>query len=86
MEMRYASGIQNQDYKSLFERDDHLKIGTLKSITDHMQNDSSDNPLEIAERGLNPEELFLTNGFSLILQRGGRNRTVVSGMASGSDQ
>ena len=50
----------------VFERNDHLKIGTLKSITDHMQNDSSDNLLEIAERGLNPEELFLTNGFRLI--------------------
>lgn len=50
----------------VFERNDHLKIGTLKFITDHMQNDSSDNLLEIAERGLNPEELFLTNGFRLI--------------------
>ncbi len=50
----------------VFERNDHLTIGTLKSISDHVQNDFSDNLLEIAERGLNPEELFLTNGFRLI--------------------
>lgn len=50
----------------IFERDDHLKVGALRSITDHVQNDSSDNLLEIAKRGLNPEELFLTNGFRLI--------------------
>ena len=50
----------------IFERDDHLKVGAMKFITDHVQNDSSDNLLEIAERGLNPEELFLTNGFRLI--------------------
>ena len=35
----------------VFERNDHLKVGTLKSITDHVQNDSSDNLLEIADRG-----------------------------------
>ena len=40
----------------VFERNDHLRIGTLKSITDHMQNGFSDNL----------EELFLTNGFRLI--------------------
>ena len=33
----------------IFERDDHLKVGAMKSITDHVQNDSSDNLLEIAE-------------------------------------
>ncbi|MBQ9010116.1 MAG: ATP-binding protein [Clostridia bacterium] len=50
----------------IFERNDHLEVGTLKSIADHVQNYPSDNLLEIAERGLNPEELFLTNGFRLI--------------------
>jgi len=50
----------------IFERNDHLMVGTLKPIADYMQNDSSDNLLEIAERGLNPEELFLVNGFRLL--------------------
>ena len=50
----------------VFERKDHLKVESLKPITDHVQNDSDDNLLAIAERGLNPEELFLTNGFRLI--------------------
>ncbi|MCR5625479.1 MAG: ATP-binding protein [Lachnospiraceae bacterium] len=50
----------------VFERDDNLKVGSLKSINDYVQNYSDDNLLEIAERGLNPEELFLTNGFRLI--------------------
>lgn len=50
----------------VFERNDHLKIGVLKSIDAHVQNRSDDSLLEIAERGLNSEELFLTNGFRLI--------------------
>ncbi len=52
--------------ETIFERNDHLKIGELKSISEYAQNDFSDNLLEIAENGLNPEELFLTNGFKLI--------------------
>lgn len=50
----------------VFERNDHLQIGVLKAINDYVQNRSDNNLLEIAERGLNPEELFLTNGFRLI--------------------
>ena len=50
----------------VFERDDHLKIGALKTIVDYVQDSVSENLLEIAERGLNPIELFLTNGFKLI--------------------
>ncbi len=50
----------------VFERNDHLKIGMLKTIDDHVQNRLDDSLHEIAERGLDPEELFLTNGFRLI--------------------
>ena len=50
----------------VFERNDHLKIGSLKNIADFIQNDFTDNLLAIAESGLNQEELFLTNGFRLI--------------------
>lgn len=50
----------------VFERNDHLKIGALKTIADYVQDSVSENLLEIAERGLNPIELFLTNGFKLI--------------------
>ena len=50
----------------VFDRKDHLKVGTFKPISDHVQNNTDDSLLDIAERGLNPEELFLTNGFRLI--------------------
>lgn len=50
----------------VFERNDHLKIGALKTIADYVQDSVSETLLEIAERGLNPIELFLTNGFKLI--------------------
>lgn len=50
----------------VFERNEHLIIGTFNSIISHVQNNYDDNLLVIAERGLNPEELFLTNGFRLI--------------------
>ena len=63
---RIISEILTVNGETLFERNDHLKVGTLKPISDYVQNDFSDNLLEIAERGLNPEELFLANGFKLI--------------------
>ena len=50
----------------VFDRNDHLKVGTFKSISDHVQNNVDDNLRDIAERGLNPEELFLVNGFRII--------------------
>nr|WP_026835392.1 ATP-binding protein [Eubacterium xylanophilum] len=50
----------------VFERNEHLKVGTFKSINNHVQNRLDDNLRDIAERGLNPEELFLVNGFRLI--------------------
>lgn len=50
----------------VFERNDHLRVGDFKSIKDHVHNNTDDNLRDIAERGLNPEELFLANGFRLI--------------------
>lgn len=50
----------------VFERNDKLTVGTLKAISDHIKHNTSEELLEIAERGLNQEELFLTNGFKLI--------------------
>ena len=63
---RVVGEILTVNGEMVFERNDHLKIGALKTITDHVQNEPAESLLEIAERGLNPEELFLTNGFRLI--------------------
>ncbi|MCR4651630.1 MAG: ATP-binding protein [Lachnospiraceae bacterium] len=50
----------------IYKRNERLTIGTFKTISDHVHNYSPDSMLEIAEQGLDPEELFLTNGFRLI--------------------
>lgn len=54
---------------TLFERKDNLVIGNLKAISAYLGElgeSKTGNLADIAKRSLNPEELFLTNGFKFI--------------------
>lgn len=53
----------------LFERTDDLAVGNLKMISTNLDGSGGQKTsdlVDIAKRSLNPEELFLTNGFKLI--------------------
>lgn len=53
----------------LFERTDDLIVNNLKTISEYVGETDSQKTaslVDIAKRSLNPEELFLTNGFKLI--------------------
>lgn len=57
---------------NVFRRTDDLKIGNLKVIKSFLPNITEQNPdniAEIAKNSLNQEELFLTNGFKLIVSQ-----------------
>ncbi|MFI3326443.1 MAG: ATP-binding protein [Clostridia bacterium] len=54
----------------VFVRDDKLSFGNFKNIKSYVSVKSTDkNVFEIAENSLNNEELFLTNGFKLIISQ-----------------
>ena len=58
---------------TLFERTDELVVGNLKTISAYMDEScglETGNLVDIAKKSLNPEELFLTNGFKLIFSAG----------------
>lgn len=55
----------------VFVRDDKLILGNFKNIKNYVSVKSTDKSVfEIAENSLNKEELFLTNGFKLIISQG----------------
>ncbi|MFI3215034.1 MAG: AAA family ATPase, partial [Eubacteriales bacterium] len=55
----------------VFIRDDKLSFGNFKNIKRYVSVKSTDKSVfEIAENSLNKEELFLTNGFKLIISQG----------------
>lgn len=54
----------------VFTRDDQLSFGSFKSIKGYVAVKSTDQSVfEIAKNSLNKEELFLTNGFKLIISQ-----------------
>ncbi|MFI3227302.1 MAG: ATP-binding protein [Clostridia bacterium] len=54
----------------VFVRDDKLTFGNFKNIKEYVSVKSTDkNIFEIAKNSLNQEELFLTNGFKLIISQ-----------------
>ncbi len=56
----------------IFNRTEHLLIDNLKSIKHYLSSnviEKTEALLEIAQNSLNPEELFLTNGFKLIFSQ-----------------
>jgi AAA15 family ATPase/GTPase len=57
---------------SVFSRKGHLNFDSLKDIKEYLSDSMEQNTesvIEIAKNSLNPEELFLTNGFKLIFSQ-----------------
>lgn len=57
---------------SVFSRKGHLNFDSLKDIKEYLSGSMEQNTesvIEIAKNSLNPEELFLTNGFKLIFSQ-----------------
>ncbi len=60
----------NVNGEIVFDRDDKLSLGNFKNIKSYVSVKSTDKSVfEIAENSLNKEELFLTNGFKLIISQ-----------------